>query len=257
MDFCSQVQSNIEGLGMSTSTRKLSLDWLVATAEHKYSYNFRWLGLPIIQYPQDTVASQELLWLVKPDLIIETGIARGGSLALSASVLMMCDFADAQNAGTVLNPQKPKRKVVGIDIDIRQHNKSALESHPLFGYMEIIEGSSVDPMVVERVREIAAGFERVLVMLDSNHTHDHVLGELEAYAPLVSGGSYCIVYDTVIEDMPPGSFPDRPWDVGTNPKTAVHSFLSTHSDFVIDHAIHDKLQITVARDGYLKRIVGQ
>ena len=257
MDFSEQVADNIVQLGQSTTTRHRALEWMVATAELNYSYNFRWLGLPIIQYPQDTVASQEMAWLVKPDLIIETGIARGGSLALSASLLMMCVFADAQRDGILLDPQRPKRKVIGIDIDIRPHNRSALEAHPLYGYMELIEGSSVDQLVIAKVREVAVDYERVLVMLDSNHTHEHVLAELEAYAPLVSEGSYCIVYDTVIEDMPPGSFPDRPWDVGNNPKTAVHEFLGAHPEFAIDRSIQDKLQITVAPDGYLKRIGGQ
>jgi len=167
---------------------------------------------------------------------------------------MMCDFADAQRDGLQLDPNQPRRKVIGIDIDIRPHNLSALIAHPLHGYIELIEGSSVDPMVVESVRRVASHYERILVLLDSNHTHEHVLAELQAYAGLVSHGSYCIVYDTVIEDMPPESFPDRPWDVGNNPKTAVREFLRGHPEFVIDRSIPDKLQITVAPDGYLKRM---
>ncbi len=253
MNFSDQVAANIVKLGESTSSKRLAVDWLIDTAPLNYSYNFRWLGLPIIQYPQDTVALQELVWSIKPDLIVETGIARGGSLALSASLLMMCDFADARVSGSRMDPVSPARKVVGIDIDIRAPNRLALQEHPLSGYMEIMEGSSTDPRVIDGVHEIAKGYERVLVMLDSNHTHDHVLAELEAYSPLVSNGSYCIVYDTVIDDMPMGSFPTRPWDVGNNPKTAVHSFLNSHPEFVIDNSIPDKLQITVAPDGYLRR----
>lgn len=219
----------------------------------KYSYNFSWLGRPIIQYPQDIVALQELIWEVKPDLIIEAGIAHGGSLILSASMLALLDYAEAVEAGKTLNPKAAHRRVLGIDIDIRAHNRTAIEAHPMAHRIKMIQGSSVAPEVVTEVHQYVAGYERIMVILDSNHTHDHVLAELHAYAPLVSQGSYCVVFDTVIEDLPAGMYPDRPWDVGNNPKTAVHEFLSGRDDFEVDEDMEAKLLITVAPGGYLRR----
>ena len=219
----------------------------------QYSYNFTWQGRPIIQYPQDMVAMQELIWQVKPDLIIETGIAHGGSLIFSASMLAQLDICEAIEAGVSINPQESRRKVLGIDIDIRAHNRAAIEAHPMATRIQMIQGSSIAPDVVARVRTIASHHSQVLVCLDSSHTHDHVLAELNAYAPLVSQGSYCVVFDTVVEDMPESMFPDRPWGPGNNPKTAVVEYLKTHPEFEIDRSIQHKLLITVAPDGYLKR----
>ena len=214
----------------------------------QYSYNFSWLSRPIIQYPQDIVAFQEVVSHVKPDLILETGIAHGGSLVLSASMLCLLDVMEG------LDPRQSPRKVVGVDIDIRPHNRRALDEHPLRFKMELIEGSSIDPEIIQQVRSHADSVDRVLVSLDSNHTHEHVLAELNAYADLVTIGSYCIVFDTAIEDLPAGSFPDRPWDVGNNPKTAVHEWLRSHHQFEIDKKIDSKLLISVAPDGYLKKV---
>ena len=232
----------------------------------KYSYNFFWMGRPIIQYPQDMVALQELIWEVRPDLIVETGIAHGGSLILSASMLALLDYCDAVEAGRALVPRDCRRRVLGIDIDIRAHNRAAIEAHPMAHRVDMIEGSSVAPEVVAQVREVATRHERVMIILDSNHTHEHVLAELEAYAPLTSPGSYCVVFDTVVEDLPEAMFPDRPWGKGDNPKTAVWEYLrllgsegrkaSDGADLAleIDRTIEGKLLITVAPDGYLKRI---
>jgi len=222
-------------------------EFFKATVDAKYSYSFDWLQRPIIQYPQDIVAFQELVSSVRPNLIIETGIAHGGSLVLSASMLCLLDVMEG------LDPRESSRKVVGVDIDIRPHNRQALDEHPLRFKMELIEGSSIDPAIINQVRSHADGIDRVLVSLDSNHTHEHVLAELNAYADLVSVGSYCIVFDTAIEDLPAGYFPDRPWDVGNNPKTAVHEWLKSHPEFEIDKDIDHKLIISVAPDGYLKR----
>ena len=219
----------------------------------QYSYNYKWQGRPIIQYPQDMMAMQELIWQVKPDLIIETGIAHGGSLVFSASMLAQLDICDAIEAGTSFNPKESRRKVLGIDIDIRAHNRSAIEAHPMASRIQMIQGSSIAPEIIAQVRAVAADYSRVLVCLDSNHTHDHVLAELEAYAPLTSVGSYCVVFDTLIEDMPAEMFPDRPWGPGNNPKTAVWEYLKTHPEFEIDKSIQHKLLITVAPDGYLRR----
>ena len=210
----------------------------------KYSYNFSWLGRPIIQYPQDMIAMQELIWSIQPDLIIETGIAHGGSLIFYASLLEL----NAACGGP------PDAEVLGVDIDIRAHNRAAIEAHPMFKRITMIEGSSIAPDIIAQIKAKAAGQQRVLVCLDSNHTHDHVLAELEAYAPLTSVGSYCVVFDTVIEDMPAEMFPDRPWGPGNNPKTAVWDYLKTHPEFEIDKSIPHKLLITVAPDGYLRRV---
>lgn len=222
--------------------------------EHKYSYHFDWFGRPIIQFPQDIVAMQELIWTVKPDLIIETGIAHGGSLVFSASMLALLDMCDAIVAGDVFDPRQRRRKVLAIDIDIRPHNRRAIEEHPLASGIQMIEGSSVAAEVIEQVRSIATGFRTVMVCLDSNHTHDHVLAELQAYAPLTTVGSYCVVFDTVVEDMPKRLFPDRAWGPGNSPKTAVWEYLKEHSEFAIDAVVAQKLVITVAPDGFLKRI---
>jgi cephalosporin hydroxylase len=227
---------------------------LLATLAKKYSYNFSWQDRPIIQYPQDIVAMQELIWSVQPDLIIETGIAHGGSLIFSASMLALLDMADAIYTGEMINPRISKRKVLGLDIDIRPLNLEAIQAHPMSSRIEMIQGSSIDPAIVNKVKSIAAGYKKVLVCLDSNHTHDHVLAELEAYAPLTSVDSYCVVFDTVVEDIPKSLSADRPWGPGDNPKTAVWEYLKTHPEFEIDRSVQDKLLITVAPDGYLKRV---
>jgi len=248
-DFQLQVQKNIDGLGSDLSLKNKAWDWAVEAAlKHNYTYNFNWLGLPIIQFPQDISAMQEVFWQAKPDLVVETGIARGGSLVFWASLLSLLDICDG------VDPRKSTRKVLGIDIDIRSHNRKAINEHPLSFKIDMIEGSSIDPDVIQKVKSYPHADDRVFVSLDSNHTHSHVLAELNAYSDLVSIDSYCIVFDTAIEDAPPGSFPDRPWDVGNNPKTAVHQWLKTHPEFVIDKQIDNKLLISVAPDGYLRRI---
>jgi cephalosporin hydroxylase len=228
--------------------------WLATSMRQRYVYNFDWLGRPIIQYPQDMVAIQELVWSTKPDLIIETGVAHGGSLLLSASLLAILDYCDAVVAGVPLYPRANKRKVLGLDIDIREHNKTAIEAHPLSHMIDMIQGSSISPQVIDKVQEYARGHERIMVCLDSNHTHEHVLAELHAYAPLTTLGCYCVVFDTFVEDVPTDMFPDRPWGPDNNPKTAVWEYLKIHPEFEIDKTIHEKLLVTVAPDGYLKRV---
>ncbi|MCR6629415.1 MAG: cephalosporin hydroxylase family protein [Magnetospirillum sp.] len=218
--------------------KAVSRDLFDKACSYRYSYNWSWLGRPIIQFPEDIVVYQEIIWRVKPDIIVETGIAHGGSLILSASLLEL--------AGG-------KGEVLGLDIDIRPHNREAIEAHPLAHRISMIQGSSIDPQIIAEVHARCAG-KRVLVVLDSNHTHEHVADELAAYAPLVSIGSYCIVFDTVIEDMPEDAFPNRPWGRGNNPKTAVHEFLKNNDSFEIDREIQNKLLLTVAPDGYLRRL---
>jgi cephalosporin hydroxylase len=253
-DFQQEVIQRVAANGRSPKLRDASLAFLRTSVEHHYSYNFHWLGRPIIQYPQDMVAMQELIWKVRPDLIIETGIAHGGSLMLSASMLALLDYCEALENQQMLDPSKPRRRVVGVDIDIRAHNREAIEAHPLANRIDMIQGSSIAPEVIEQVHRHAQGKQTVLVCLDSNHTHDHVLAELEAYAPLVTPGSYCVTFDTLIEDMEAGSYPDRPWDIGNNPKTAVRAYLKAHPEFEIDGHIDQQLQISVASEGYLKRV---
>jgi cephalosporin hydroxylase len=207
-----------------------------AIARYRYTYNFTWYGRPIIQLPEDILAVQELILSVQPDLIVETGVAHGGSLVLSASMLQLLG----------------RGRVVGVDIDIRAHNRAAIEGHPLAHRIELIQGSSTDPAIAEKVRERAVGAGRVMVFLDSDHTHEHVLQELQFYSPLVGAGSYLVVFDTGIEDMPEGTYPDRRWGKGNNPKTAVHAFLAANDRFEIDRELEARLMYTVAPDGYLR-----
>jgi cephalosporin hydroxylase len=253
-EFFQERNQRIEQFSKDESFKELSRKWLEESMRKSYVYNFSWLGRPIIQNPIDVVAMQEIIWEVKPDLIIETGIAHGGSLVFSASMLAMLDYCDAIQQKSVLDVSKPARKVLGIDIDIRAHNKAAIEAHPMSNRIEMIQGSSIASEVIDQVKARAKGFERILICLDSNHTHDHVLAELEAYAPLTSVGSYCVVFDTFVEDVPADVFSNRPWHPGNNPKTAVWEYLKSHPEFEIDKSIQDKLLITVAPDGYLKRV---
>lgn len=244
LNFKEECLNEIQLQGQDSNLSSQTKNWFNLANQKKYSYHFEWLGRPIIQYPQDIVAMQEIIWTVQPDLIIETGIAHGGSLIFSAAMLEL----NAVCGGT------QDAEVLGIDVEIRSHNREAIEAHPLHKRISMIEGSSIAPDVIKQVKAKAQGKQKILICLDSNHTHDHVLAELEAYAPLTSIGSYCVVFDTVIEDLPDDMFSDRPWGVGNNPKTAVWEYLKTHPEFEIDKSIQHKLLITVAPDGYLKRI---
>jgi len=251
--FFLECQERIDSYVDSDLARS-AMQFMAASTLPKYSYNFTSLGRPIIQYPQDMIAMQEIIWSVRPDLIIEMGIAHGGSLILSASSLALLDYADAVNSGRLLNPNASNRRVLGVDIDIRPHNRAAIDAHPMAHKIDMIEGSSIAPEIIALVHEHARSHECILVCLDSNHTHDHVLAELEAYAPLTSKDSYCVVFDTIIEDLPADFYPDRPWGIGDNPKTAVWEYLKTHSEFEIDKSIDKKSLISVAPDGFLKRV---
>ncbi|WP_438280806.1 cephalosporin hydroxylase family protein [Pseudomonas alabamensis] len=235
--FAEECATQIAEQGQSQTLKQLARDFYDESAKHKYTYHFSWMGRPIIQLPQDMIAMQELVWRIQPDLIIECGVAHGGSIIYYASLLQLLGHGE----------------VLGIDVDIRAHNRQAIESHPMAHRITLFEGSSIDLAMVERVRAHAQG-KRVMVVLDSNHTHAHVLEELRHYAPLVSVDSYCVVMDTVVEDMPADAFPDRPWGHGDNPKTAVWAFLEENGDFQIDQTVQDKLLLTVASDGYLRRV---
>ena len=253
-EFFKELIKRLNNNGTNQSLIDASKNFMMKSTKPKYSYNYFALGCPIIQYPQDMIAIQEIIWEVKPDLIIETGIAHGGSIIMSASALALLDICEAIKNKQKFDPNKSNRKVIGIDIDIRNHNRSAIENHPMVSRIELLEGSSIDPKIIDKVKSISKNYKKILVCLDSNHTHDHVLLELNAYAPLTSINSYCVVFDTIIEDMPKGTFQDRAWDVGNNPKTAVREYLKNHPEFQIDKNIDNKLMISVAPEGYLKKV---
>jgi cephalosporin hydroxylase len=243
IQFELEKQKAISNMGHDSKLHDLTNAWVTESCNQKYSYNFTWLGRPIIQYPQDMIALQELIWTIQPDLIIETGIAHGGSLIFSASMLELNAICGGSQDA----------EVFAVDIDIRPHNREAIKSHPMFKRISMIQGSSIDPDIIKQVQDKASGKQKILIFLDSNHTHDHVLAELEAYAPLTSVGSYCVVFDSLVEDLPAEMFGDRPWGPGNNPKTAAWEYLKTHPEFEIDKSIQNKLLITVAPDGYLRR----
>ena len=267
-EFANEVKKNIQKLSKDADFRGLSNVWLREAGRASYFYNFSWLGRPIIQVPQDIYAIQELVWEVKPDLIIETGIAHGGSLILSASLLAMLDYVDAVATNTSIDPLQSKRRVIGIDIEIRSHNRKAISEHPMAHLIDLHEGSSIDTAIADKVRAQASQYSKVLVILDSNHTHAHVLEELKLYAPMVSQDSYCVVMDTSIDNLPEGHITNRPWGKGNNPKTALFAYLDALKngsgqigddgkslDFDIDKDIESKLIVSGALDGFLRRRV--
>jgi cephalosporin hydroxylase len=265
-DFRSLCAKNIRNAGQDRAFLELSNTWNQTAIRHGYFQNFTWLGRPVIQGPPDLYAIQELIWTCRPDLIIETGIAHGGSLVMSASMLALLDYCEAAEAGAALDPRAGRRKVVGVDIDIRAHNRKAIDAHPLRHKIHTIAGSSVALATIDKIAALAEGSERIMVFLDSNHTHDHVLEELELYAPFVSKGSYCVTWDTGVEDLPDEMCADRPWGKGNNPKTAVWEYMRRLETgdrvardgrplrFEYDHTIEHKLMITAAPDGFLRRV---
>jgi cephalosporin hydroxylase len=235
--FLEERRRDIAAMGSDQELQRKSLEWMLHADRYKACYNFTWLGRPIIKYPADIVLQQELIWEVRPDLIIETGIAHGGSIILSASMLQLIGHGE----------------VVAVDIDIRAHNRREIEAHPMSHRISMIQGSSTDPGIAAQIREKAKAKERVMVFLDSNHTHQHVYEELQLYADLVTPGSYCVLPDTLIEYFPKGYYQDRPWDVGDNPMTALRAFLAERDDFEIVSSLSDKAMITEGIGGYLRR----
>ncbi|MEP6712357.1 MAG: cephalosporin hydroxylase family protein [Ferruginibacter sp.] len=236
--YKAECKTRVELQGKNVPLLQVSNAFTEATIRSGYSYNFTWMGRPIIQYPQDMIAMQEIIWEIKPDLIIETGIAHGGSLIYYASILELIG----------------KGEVLGIDIDIRGHNRTEIEKHPMFKRIKMIEGSAISEEIIEQIKPHAADKQTVMVCLDSNHTHAHVFKELQLYSPFVTVGSYLVAFDTIVEDLPPDLYNDRPWAIGDNPKTAVHEFLKENDGFVINTEIDNKLLVSVAPSGYLKRI---
>jgi cephalosporin hydroxylase len=236
-EFYELKAANIGSLGADAELREISKNWFIRASKRRYSYHFSWLGLPIIQFPQDIVALQEVIWAVKPDAIVETGIAHGGSLVFHASMMALL-------GGNGI--------VVGVDIDIRSHNRAAIDEHPLSSRIKLVEGSSIDRDAFKKIEQLVAGRRKLLVILDSLHEADHVLEELRLYQSLVGAGSYIIVLDTIIDDMPAAFSEDKPWTAGRGPKIAVHKFLNENKRFEIDTEFNDKLLISVAPDGFLR-----
>lgn len=245
VQFQQEKERDIQAMTQDKNTKRIGRLFMDHVTDYKYGYYFTWMGRPIIQHPQDMVALQEVIMEVRPDLIIETGIAHGGSLVFSASMLELLDIW--------MPVQKFQREIVGIDIDIRAHNRAAIAEHPMFRKITMLEGSSTDEKIAEEVRSIAARHQKIMVLLDSCHTEEHVLKELETYSPLVSVGSYLVVYDTLVEfeDKPHA---DRPWGKGNNPYTAVQKFLLTHDEFSVDERVEQKIVITSCPGGWLQRM---
>jgi cephalosporin hydroxylase len=243
LEFAREVQSRINAQGDEIDLVSSGNKFLEAGLKTKYIYNFSWLGRPIIQTPQDIVALQEIIFRIKPDLIIDIGIARGGSIVFFASLLEL----------NTLYGGNRDAKVLGVEIDLRAHNRSAIEASPLSKRIELIDGSSLEPDVISQVAKLTENKKTVMVCLDSLHTHKHVLAELEIYSKFVTSGSYCIVFDTSIEGMEDSLFKDRPWKTGDSPGSAVKEFLSKEQSFVIDESIDNQLVFTMNKNGYLKR----
>jgi cephalosporin hydroxylase len=240
VQFEQERDARLQSYQSDATLKGASLAWSELAFTRGYSYNFEWMGRPIIQYPSDMIGLQEVIWQTQPDLIIETGVAHGGSLVMYAGLQQMMGIANA--------------KVLGVEIDLRAHNRALIADHPMAKHIEIVDGSSVADDTLERVRTIAAKHRRIMVTLDSLHTHAHVLAELERYAPLVTLGNYLIVQDTHVEELPDQLWKDRPWKRGDNPMTASLAFLARHPEFENDAALEAKLQITCARNGWLRRI---
>lgn len=264
-EFLAERKASVDSYSSNEDLKNATKNFTRESLAARYSYNFDWLGRPIIQYPQDMVAVQELIWTVKPDLVIEMGIAHGGSLILTSSILALVEMSECIDKGVEISLDSPKGRVLAVDVDIRDHNRRAIETHPMSNRITMIEGSSVESSTIDKVWEYAKDFNNVMVFLDSNHTHDHVLKELKAYAPLVSPQSYCVVFDSVVEHVPGSFYPDRPWGPGDNPKTALREYLSILENsenkgrdggklhFENDAELQARLQVTVAPDGFLKR----
>lgn len=223
--------------GQDASLCRIAQDFVIAADRHGYGYQWTWLGMPIIQLPADIVATQEIIWQTKPDVIIETGIAWGGSVVMYASLLQLIG----------------KGRVIAVDTVLPEKNRTQIMKYPFSNRISLIEGSSSDEAVVAQVKSLVGPNESVMLLLDSNHTHQHVLDELRLYAPLVTKGQYLIVSDTIIEDIPPQNR-ERPWGVGNNPKTALRAYMQETAAFEVDEHVNNKLLATYTPGGYLRRI---
>jgi len=237
--FKKNVDKNIKSMSRDKELKRKSISWMLHADKYKYTYNYRWMGIPIIKFPNDIVVLQEIIWKVKPDVIIETGIAHGGSIIFSATMMDLIG-----NNGLV----------IGIDVDIRKHNRLEIEKSKFYNRIKMIEGSSTSNKIVNKIKKYIKPKHKVMVFLDSNHTYSHVKNEIEIYSKLVTKNSYLVVEDTFTEYFPKNYFSNRPWDVGNNPIIAIKEFLKKNKNYKIDKNINDKLSITETFDGYLKRI---
>lgn len=238
-EFQTQSRSKALAMGADPEIQRLDRELTIVSDEHDYSYMWNWLGLPIIQMPADIVVTQEIIWQNRPQVIIETGVARGGSVVLHASMLQLIG----------------EGQVVAVDIDIRPHNRAAVEEHPLAYRVTLIEGSSVEADVLDQLEAAIGDAERVMVVLDSNHTHEHVLAEIELYTRFVTPGQFMIVADTLVEDLPYQEHRPRPWGPGDNPKTAVDQYLKENPGvYEVDEVVNSKLLLTSSRGGYLRKL---
>lgn len=235
--FDERNSSLIKEMAADVELANLSKEWFRRSSKYEYSYHFTWLGLPIIQFPTDVLALQEIVWKTQPDLIVETGIARGGSLIFYASLMELYSREGV---------------VIGIDIDLRAENEDSIKAHPLSRRIKILKGSSTDNSVVSAVFSHAARRKGTMVVLDSDHSHGHVLKELEVYSPLVTKNNYLVVMDTVIEELGDDLTKGRPWGKGNNSWTAVREFLEHSDRFEIDEGLNSKLLISASPGGYLR-----
>lgn len=238
-NFKKKVDKNIKLMSQDKNLKKKSIDWMLHADKYKYTYNFRWMGIPIIKFPNDILALQEIIWKVKPDVIIETGIAHGGSIIFSATMLELIGKDGL---------------VIGVDIDIRKHNRVEIEKSKFYKRIKMFEGSSVSKKIIKKIKSLIKPKSKVMVFLDSNHTYPHVMKEIEIYSKLVTKNSYLVVEDTFTEFFPKNYFSNRPWDVGNNPLIAINEFLKKNKNFKIDKNLNEKLSITETFDGYLKKI---
>lgn len=236
-NFQKRVDKNIKLMSLDDELRRKSVDWMIHADKYKYTYNYRWMGIPIIKFPNDIVALQEIIWRVKPDIIIETGIAHGGSIIFSATMMELIG-----NQGLV----------IGVDIDIRKHNRVEIEKSKFFKSIKMIEGSSISQRTIKKIKSFIKKDSKVMVFLDSNHTYMHVKKEIDLYSKLVTKNSYLVVEDSFPEFFPKKHF--KKVDVGNNPMIAIREFLRKNKKFKIDKKLNNKLSITETFDGYLKKI---
>ena len=235
-DFEADKRRNARIQSQDRILRDIARDFIIQSDKCGYGYQWTWLGLPVIQMPQDIVLTQEIIWECKPDVIIETGIAWGGSVVLYASILQLIG----------------KGKVVGVDLNLMDHVTAQIMAYPFSERIHLYKGSSTHPDIVARVRSHIEPGQSVMLLLDSNHTHEHVLAELKLYAPLITKGQFLIVSDTVVDDIPPQGHRPRPWGPGNNPKTALVSYLKSTDRFVVDDYLNSKLMLTYSPEGYCR-----
>lgn len=238
-EFAKKARTQALALGQDRTVFDSSIDILLAANKYDYAYLWTWMGIPIIQLPADIMATQEVIWATKPDVIIETGVARGGSMVFMASLLELLGNG----------------KVIGVDIDIRAHNRDSIERNPLAKRISLIEGPSTSSSVVDKVRSKIPPGASVMVILDSDHSRDHVLAELRAYASLVTPGCYLVVADTLLGELQPDAElrnRSKAWGKGNEPLSALKIFLEESDRFEVDPVINGKLILSSSTGGYLR-----